>query len=488
MYIYELPYDINKELCRLLDNDEDWKELAGHMKYSAFDVNEIQQIARRQETSPTGQLLTQWSQLNHKVEELFMLLYHMKHITALRCLTPVVDKPFHRLLQKHDSKTVKDKHPLSYEGNLNKQKTQKVHGSDSSGIPLPVMLFEERRHVPVRSEAAVTTHTDTSITDSSKNTSSTQGKPDILDDEFLRQVSAIPMLKYEDLKEATNNWSESNLLGRGGFGQVFKGEWKLSLVAVKKLSSNDAKNKELIREMCLNQYRHDNILPLYGYSLGGPEACLVYQFMAGGSLEQRLRHRSAHPPLSWSQRYRIAHGVARGLQFLHTMAGTPLIHGDIKPANILLDQCVMPKIGDFGLARKGPYGDDRTHLKVSRVHGTRPYLPDEYLRSRVLSPAVDVFSFGVLLLEMATALPAADRARAAMLLSDHAHQLARDGVDYATLEDRSLAAIQDSSPQMCREFVRAGLLCTERARRLRPAMSDVYRRLDALQLPGKHVA
>ncbi|CAH2211455.1 jg17238, partial [Pararge aegeria aegeria] len=76
---------------------------------------EIQQIAKRQEISPTGQLLTQWSQLNHKVEELFMLLYRMKYITALRCLKPVVDKPFHRLLQKHDSKTLKERHSLSYD-------------------------------------------------------------------------------------------------------------------------------------------------------------------------------------------------------------------------------------------------------------------------------------------------------------------------------------------------------------------------------------
>ncbi|XP_039760740.1 serine/threonine-protein kinase pelle isoform X2 [Pararge aegeria] len=477
MYIYELPYDINKELCRLLDNDEDWKELADHMGYKAFDVNEIQQIAKRQEISPTGQLLTQWSQLNHKVEELFMLLYRMKYITALRCLKPVVDKPFHRLLQKHDSKTLKERHSLSYDENLNKQKTQKVNGSEFS-IPLPVMLYEERHQLPTRSDNnVVTTQTESSNTESTKNTSSTHGKPDKFNDEFLRNVSAIPLLKYEDLREATKNWSESNLLGKGGFGQVFKGEWKLSLVAVKKLSSNDAQNKELIGEMCLNQYRHDNILPLYGYSLGGPEACLVYQFMAGGSLEQRLRHKSAHPPLTWLQ---------RGLQYLHTMVGTPLIHGDIKPANILLDQCTKPKIGDFGLARKGPYGEDRTHLKVSRVHGTRPYLPDEYLRSRCLSPAVDVFSYGVVMIEMATTLPALDRSRSVSLLSDYTHQLAREGVDFASLEDRSLQAIQNSNPQLCREFVSIGLHCTKYMRQERPTMFDVYKTLDAIDLPGKN--
>ncbi|XP_046973081.1 serine/threonine-protein kinase pelle [Vanessa cardui] len=488
MYIYELPFDINKELCRLLDNDDDWKELAGvRMKYSAFDVNEIEQVANRQASSPTNQLFTRWGQLNHRVEELFILLYRMKHIPALRCLVPVVDSRFHRLLQKQDSKSLKEKHYLSSDGNVNRQKTLKVEGSDTS-LPLPVMLIEKAIQLPTPSKVYdYASPTDDSNTDSTKNSRSTQGnKPEGLDDEVLRNVSAIPLLSYEDLREATNNWSDNNLLGKGGFGKVYKGEWKLLPVAVKKLLDNDGKNKELIREMCLNQYRHDNILPLYGYSLGGPEACLVYQLMAGGSLEQRLRFKTLHPPLSWAQRHRIAHGVARGLQYLHTMAGTPLIHGDIKPANILLDQCTIPKIGDFGLARKGPYGEDRTHLKVSRVHGTRPYLPDEYLRSRCLSPAVDVFSFGVVMVEMATALPAIDKARSVLLLSDYIHQLAREGVDFATQEDKILRGTQNSYPQLCREFVAIGLHCTKYLRQERPTMLEVYKRLDAMEFPGKH--
>ncbi|CAK1541086.1 unnamed protein product [Leptosia nina] len=490
MYIYELPFDINKELCRLLDNDDDWKELGGiHMKYSAFEVNEIEQFAKRQASSPTNQLFTRWGQLNHRVEELFILLYRMKHIPALRCLVPVVDGRFHRLLHKHDSKSIRDRSTLDM--NANRQMTQKIDGSDSS-LPLPVMLIEKQgqlrspsRIFDVHSPHHATTESNTVST---KNSSTAQSQGGILGDEFLKNVSAIPMLSYEDLKAATNNWNEANLLGRGGFGQVFKGEWKLLPVAVKRLKDNDDNNRELIREMCLNHYRHDNILPLYGYSLGGPEACLVYQLMAGGSLEQRLRGKTQHRPLTWGQRYRIAHGVARGLQYLHTMADTPMIHGDIKPANILLDQCSMPKIGDFGLARKGPYGEDRTHLKVSRVHGTRPYLPDEYLRSRVLSPAVDIFSYGVVMLEVATALPVLDRTRKMLLLSDFMHQQARENVDLATLEDRVLRGTANSNGPLCRTFIDIGLHCTKLVRHERPTMLDVYKRLDAIEFPDKHYA
>ncbi|CAH0721150.1 unnamed protein product, partial [Brenthis ino] len=460
MYIYELPFEINKELCRLLDHDNDWKELAGNfMKYSAFDVNEIEQTTRRQFSSPTDLLFRKWGQLNHRVEELFVLLHRMKHVPALRILLPVVDRE------------------------INEQKTQKVEDSDQL-LPVPVVLI--KKGVQQKNQNPVQLHspTDDSNSDTSNNSNSMSDRTEELKDEILRNASAIPMLSYKDLKEATNNWSPKNLLGRGGFGQVFKGEWKLLPVAVKRLRDNDGKNRELIREMCLNQYRHDNILPLYGYSLGGPEACLVYQLMAGGSLEQRLRIKPGQKPLTWPQRYRIAHGVARGLQYLHTMEVTPLIHGDIKPANILLDQCTMPKIGDFGLARKG---DDSAYLKVSRVNGTRPYLPGDYVSSRNLSPAVDVFSYGVVMAEVATALPCVDRARAAPALSEYIHHLARHGMmDFASLEDKALIGTLNSNPRLCNEFVSIGIHCTKYRGEERPTMLDIYKRLDAMEFPGKH--
>ncbi|VVD05287.1 unnamed protein product [Leptidea sinapis] len=486
MYIYELPFDINNELCRLLDNDDDWKELAGvHMKYSAFDVIEIEQTAKRHASSPTNQLFIKWGQLNHRVEELFILLYRMKHIPALRCLVPVVDSRFHKLLQKHDSKSLRAK-TNSIDVDAKKQlMTQKLDSSESS-LPLPVMLMEKGVQLPTPSHIVdVHTPTDNSYTDSTKNSTSgsvNRGGLDVLP----KAVSTIPMIPYHDLRVATDNWSERNLLGKGGFGQVFKGNWKFLSVAVKRLRDNDGKNKELIQEMCLDQYRYDNILPLYGYSLGGPEACLVYQLMVGGSLEQRLRGKTHYPPLSWAQRYRIAHGVARGLQYLHTKSDTPLIHGDIKPANILLDQCTMPKIGDFGLARKGPYGEDRTHMKVSKVHGTRPYLPDEYLRSRLLSPSVDVFSFGVVMVEIATALPAMDRSRAVPLLAEYAQQVLTDTNDFALLEDPILRGTPNSNPHLCREFITIGIHCTKYLKKERPTMLEVFKRLDALEFPAKY--
>lgn len=163
----------------------------------------------------------------------------------------------------------------------------------------------------------------------------------------------------------------------------------------------------------LNCCRIDNILPLYAVSFDGPEPCLVYQYMPNGSLEDRLLCKNNTPPLNWIQRAKISEGVARALNFLHTLKGNPFVHGDVKSANILLDLLFEPKLGDFGLARqvvKNNRNDNSlyTHCTVSSVNGTSVYLPAEYLRHKILSPAVDVYSYGIVILEMATGRRAYD--------------------------------------------------------------------------------
>lgn len=121
-------------------------------------------------------------------------------------------------------------------------------------------------------------------------------------------------------------------------------------------------------------------------------------------------------PLQWLSRYHIARGVVCGIQFLHSIGSKPLIHGDIKSANILLDRNFEAKIGDFGLAREMPTANDKSYVKVSRVHGTRPYLPDEYLRSKKLSTKVDTYSFGIMLYEIGTGQRAYEESRSKKFL------------------------------------------------------------------------
>ncbi|EPB69716.1 kinase domain protein [Ancylostoma ceylanicum] len=231
----------------------------------------------------------------------------------------------------------------------------------------------------------------------------------------LQNTLAVP---YTELLTATSNFAESNVLGKGGYGVVYVGEWKHTKIAVKRFMTSGNKGSHIQRERLrqslqelrtLAKYRHDNILPLYAFSLEGPEPCLVYQFMSNGSLEDRLLCRRGTPPLSWLQKKEIAEGSARGLHFLHCIASTPIIHGDVKSANILLDRHFEPKLGDFGLSRDGKVETDaqeQSPLIASHVKGTLAYLPPEFITNKILSTKLDVYSFGIVLLEITTGLRA----------------------------------------------------------------------------------
>lgn len=207
----------------------------------------------------------------------------------------------------------------------------------------------------------------------------------------------IPEVPYQVLVLATNNWDENNSLGRGGFGTVFKGCWKNTTVAIKRNNSKFQMNQSLNELQFLNACRHENILGLYGYCLTGDTPCLVYQFMPNGTVEQHLYHQEK--TLEWDQKCFIALGTARGLHFLHTFRDKPLIHGDIKPDNILLDYNFKPMIGDFGFARET---SSQAMEEISKVYGTEPYLPYDFIVTRKVSTKVDIYSFGIVLYELAT--------------------------------------------------------------------------------------
>uniref|UniRef100_F7A9Z4 Protein kinase domain-containing protein n=2 Tax=Ciona intestinalis TaxID=7719 RepID=F7A9Z4_CIOIN len=156
---------------------------------------------------------------------------------------------------------------------------------------------------------------------------------------------------YSDIKQGTNNFSRALELGAGAFGKVYKVTLRNTLFACKVLKidkenplttsiiETHRKHDDLRNELnYLAEYRHPNVISLYGWSLDGPDPCLVYEFMSNGSLQDRLQCSGDSRPLTWEQRVKISCGAARGLQFLHTSKSKPLIHGDIKTANILLDE------------------------------------------------------------------------------------------------------------------------------------------------------
>ncbi|XP_069988358.1 uncharacterized protein [Penaeus vannamei] len=313
--------------------------------------------------------------------------------------------------------------------------------------------------------------------------------------ERLRRISCtsdtanecnVPVIPYKELEEATAVWNTDNLLGRGGFGTVFRGTWKNTQVAIKRIDPQgnaalDSKQLHVTQSFDelkrLQSYRHDNILQVYGYSADPDQPlCLVYQYMPNGSVEDRLQCRriggSPTKALTWWQRYRIAWCTARGLQYLHTVKDKPLIHGDVKSANILLDQNYEAKLGDFGLAREGK--SQVTSMKVSRVHGTKPYLPADYLRSKKLSVKVDTYSYGIVLFELCTGLRAYDEKRER---GKFLKELVDDTANEETLRDRNAGPELDG--EVFKMLFKLGRDCVKLISTKRPDMTTVFKELES---------
>ncbi|KAK6146657.1 hypothetical protein DH2020_020526 [Rehmannia glutinosa] len=220
---------------------------------------------------------------------------------------------------------------------------------------------------------------------------------------FQRQLRK---LKFSQLIEATNGFSAASMIGSGGFGEVFKATLKDgSSVAIKKLIRLSCQgDREFMAEMeTLGKIKHKNLVPLLGYCKIGEERLLVYEFMEYGSLEEMLHNKPRTKDkriLTWEERKKIARGAAKGLCFLHHNCIPHIIHRDMKSSNVLLDNEMEARVSDFGMARLISALD--THLSVSTLAGTPGYVPPEYYQSFRCTAKGDVYSFGVILLELLT--------------------------------------------------------------------------------------
>lgn len=211
-------------------------------------------------------------------------------------------------------------------------------------------------------------------------------------------------LTFADLLDATNGFHNDSLIGSGGFGDVYKAQLKDgSVVAIKKLIHVSGQgDREFTAEMeTIGKIKHRNLVPLLGYCKVGEERLLVYEYMKYGSLEDVLHdQKKAGIRLNWAVRRKIAIGAARGLSFLHHNCNPHIIHRDMKSSNVLLDENLEARVSDFGMARHMSAMD--THLSVSTLAGTPGYVPPEYYQSFRCSTKGDVYSYGVVLLELLT--------------------------------------------------------------------------------------
>ena len=222
-------------------------------------------------------------------------------------------------------------------------------------------------------------------------------------EEFLQNQKNFQPIRYSysHLKKMTNNFK--NKLGQGGFGSVYKGKLRSGrYVAVKMLIRSKANGQDFINEVAtIGRIHHINIVRLVGFCVERSKWALIYDFMPNGSLDKFIFLKGEKSiPLSWERLYKIALGVGRGIEYLHQGCDMQILHFDIKPHNILLDEDFTPKVSDFGLAKL--YSTDESVVSLTAARGTLGYIAPELFYKNIghVSYKADVYSFGMLLMEL----------------------------------------------------------------------------------------
>ncbi|KAK7322547.1 hypothetical protein VNO77_25932 [Canavalia gladiata] len=295
----------------------------------------------------------------------------------------------------------------------------------------------------------------------------------------------LPMMPLSTILKYTSNFSDEHKLGKGGFGPVYKGVLPNGrLIAVKRLSKTSFQGAEEFKNevLLIAKLQHRNLVRLLACCIEQNEKLLIYEYMPNSSLDFHLFDKEKGLHLDWKHRSNIINGIAKGLLYLHEDSRLRVIHRDLKASNILLDHEMHPKISDFGLARA--FGGDQRQANTMRVVGTYGYMAPEYAMEGLFSVKSDVFSFGVLLLEIIIG-----KRNSKFYLSDHGQSL----LIYAWnlwCEGKGLELMDPLIEKSCvpsevLKCIHIGLLCVQEDAADRPTMSSVVHMLasDTVSLP-----
>ncbi|KAJ0626411.1 putative protein kinase RLK-Pelle-RLCK-VIIa-1 family [Helianthus annuus] len=333
----------------------------------------------------------------------------------------------------------------------------------------------EQRNEVKKENAEIVSQSSVSSGSVGKNKSPEEGSP----------VNKARTFTYAQLVKATDNFKAAYFLGEGGFGKVYKGKFEDSdqIVAIKQLDPNGLQGiREFVVEvLTLSMADHPNLVKLIGYCVEGEHRLLVYEYMPLGSLEDHLHGRWRHKKrLDWNTRMNIAAGAARGLEYLHDKMNPPVIYRDMKGSNILLGEFYHAKLSDFGLAKVGPLGD-KTHVST-RVMGTYGYCAPDYAMTGQLTFKSDIYSYGVMLLELITGRKAMDNTRPKLEenIVDWARPLFKDRRKFWRMADPALEG--EYPVRGLYQALAIAAMCVQEKPHMRPLIADVVTALNYLAL------
>ncbi|TYJ20552.1 hypothetical protein E1A91_A08G002100v1 [Gossypium mustelinum] len=303
------------------------------------------------------------------------------------------------------------------------------------------------------------------------------------DSKVGKAIMRAQLFTFDQVIAATGNFRSDYLLGEGGFGKVYKGflEDTNEVVAIKQLDQDSLQgSREFAAEvLTLSTAEHPNLVKLIGFCAEDEQRLLLYEYMPLGSLENHLHDLSPdQKPLDWNTRMEIAAGAARGLEYLHVKMKPPVIYRDLKCSNILLGEGYHARLSDFGLARVGPSGD-KTHVST-RVMGTYGYCAPDYAMTGQLTFKSDIYSLGVVLLELITGRKAVDysKDRNEQYLVAWARPLFKDRRNFSQMVDPLL---QGQYPMKgLYQALAVAAMCVQEQPNMRPAISDVVMALNYL--------
>ncbi|KAM4748876.1 interleukin-1 receptor-associated kinase 4 [Rhinophrynus dorsalis] len=438
-YVRNLSHGLHRQLADFLDPQEGWKKIAtdiqncsGGPRYSQFHIRRFEETIKMGK-SPTCELLYDWGTTNCTVGDLRDLLVRNDFLAAASHLLPDLNA-----------------------GSMATMRVDDKYKPIPTPVQTPVRANEVEHHCPVQSS----------------NQEENDNEP------------GFAIFSFNELKRITRNFDDQpvseggNKLGEGGFGIVFQGELKGKTVAVKKLtelfdtSIDDLKHEFYQEIQTMAKCQHENLVKLLGFSNDGDHHCLVYMYMPNGSLLDRLACLNNTTPLSWLMRCNIAHGTANGIRYLHQ---NNHVHRDIKSANILLDEAFVPKISDFGLARTT--GQFAKTMMTERIVGTTAYMAPEALRGEVTIKS-DIFSFGVVLLEIISGLAPVDDDRIPPLLLDIVEEIEEEE---KTLDEYTDKKMGDVNSDTLEDMYKIASKCLHQMKNKRPDITKVLQLLDTIK-------